>query len=81
MCEQEGVPKGIQSERDWVALMVEGPLPFSMTGILSSLVEPLASAQISVFAISSYDTDYILVKADKVQQAMEILRSKGHEIE
>ncbi len=60
-------------ERNWRALQVEGPLDFSLTGVLSSLTAPLAEAGISVFAISTYNTDYFLVKQDKIEEALEIL--------
>jgi hypothetical protein len=80
VCDQTVVPGDLQSERDWVALMIEGPLPFAMTGVLYSLLEPLASSRISAFIVSTFDTDCVLVKATQAQQAKGILESEGHEI-
>lgn len=64
----------------WLGYKVIGPLDFSLTGILADLSTVLAKAKISIFAISTYDTDYILVKADKLSFASEALRSAGHTI-
>ncbi len=66
VCAQRDVPDDIRCERDWRALKVEGPLDFALTGILASIAAPLADAGISIFAISTFDTDYVLVKQDKV---------------
>lgn len=60
-------------ERNRRALQVEGPLDFSLTGVLSSLTAPLAEAGISVFAISTYNTDYLLVKQEQFEEAIGIL--------
>lgn len=68
-------------ERGWRVFEVEGPLSFTLTGVLSSLTAPLAEAGIGVFAISTYDTDYLLVKSENVAAAMEALRRAGHEME
>jgi uncharacterized protein len=67
-------------ERDWRILKVEGPLDFSLVGILASLTEPLANAKISIFAISTYDTDYILVKNNNLGVAIAVLEAAGHTI-
>jgi hypothetical protein len=80
VCDQVVVPEHLRAERDWVALTVEGPLPFSMTGVLSTLLAPLAAERISVFVLSTFDTDYILVKADQAERALEVLRHDGHRI-
>jgi uncharacterized protein len=80
VCDQIAVPESVKAERDWVALMVEGPLAFSMTGVLSTLLEPLAAEQISVFVLSTFDTDYILVKSDQSSRALEALSHGGHRI-
>ncbi len=65
-------------ERGWVALKLEGPFPFSMTGVLASFVRPLAEAQIPVFAISTFDTDYVLIKRENLEQAAAALGAAGH---
>ena len=61
----ENIPtdlKDVKTEGGWGCLKIEGPLDFALVGILSSISEPLAAAEISIFALSTYDTDYILVK-------------------
>ena len=80
VCSENKVPKDIKSEKNWRVIKVKGPLEFSLTGVLSYLASPLAKAKISIFAISTYDTDYILVKNDKLEKAVEIL-SKFCDIE
>ena len=73
VCNQTLVPEDITAERDWNAFKVEGPLDFSLTGILADLSKPLADAGLSIFAISTFDTDYILVKTNNFDKAMHIL--------
>jgi len=73
VCPEGIVPAGITAERDWRAFEVEGPLDFALTGILAGLAAPLAEEGISIFAISTYDTDYILVRAADLQQAQAVL--------
>lgn len=73
VCLQDSVPADIQVERDWKMFKIEGPLDFSLTGILSLILRPLAEAKISIFAISTYDTDYILVKEKNIERAQQIL--------
>ena len=67
------VPEELNAERNWRALKVKGPLDFSLTGILSSLLTPLANAGIPVFAISTFDTDYLLLKQDQLREAIRLL--------
>lgn len=59
-------------------MRVEGTLAFTLTGVLASLAAPLASAGISIFAVSTYDTDYLLVSSDNLQEAAEVLEAAGH---
>jgi hypothetical protein len=80
VCDQKAVPGHLTSELDRVAFKLEGPLPFSMTGVLASLLAPLASRCIPVFVVSTYETDYILVKANHAQQAKETFQAEGHQI-
>jgi hypothetical protein len=65
-------------EKDWRALEVVGPLDFSLTGILSNLSTVLANEKISIFAISTFDTDYILVKQNTLTAAVEALRANQY---
>ena len=81
VCEEAGVPEGIRVERGWRALRVEGPLDFSLVGVLSAIASPLAQAGVSLFAISTFDTDYILVKELTLPRAIEALRNAGHIVE
>jgi hypothetical protein len=81
VCPQDQVPPGILKQEGWKALQVEGPLDFSLTGVLASLTAPLAREGISVFAISTYDTDYLLVKEERLEGAIQRLREEGYEIE
>ncbi len=67
-------------ERDWQALEVVGPLDFSLTGIFSNISTVLANEKISIFAISTFDTDYILVKEDTMNAAVEALRANQYQV-
>ena len=78
VCAQEDTPDDVRQERDWRCLMVEGPLDFSLTGVLSALLAPLADAGVSIFALSTFDTDYLLVRAAQLGLAVEALSAAGH---
>ena len=80
VCLQDMIPEGVQCEMPWKALKVLGPLDFALVGILSSLSTTLAQAGVSIFALSTYDTDYILVKTESLQQALLALQQAGHTI-
>ncbi len=80
VCRQSDVPDRIRCERDWRCLKVEGPLDFTLTGILASLATPLAGAGISIFAISTFGTDYVLVKEINLQKTIAVLQNVGHRI-
>lgn len=75
------MPGDIVAERGWKALQVEGPLPFDMVGVLSSLTVPLGECGISVFVLSTFDTDLILVRADSFESACQSLIKAGHTID
>jgi hypothetical protein len=77
---QERVPSDVCAEGPWRAFKVEGPIPFSAVGILASIAEPLARASISLFAISTFDTDYVLVQADQLEAARSTLVGAGHTV-
>ena len=78
LCLQEAIPEGTRCEKGFRCFKVGGPLDFSLTGILSSLTMPLAQAGISVLAISTFDTDYLLVKEAQVDSAVQALSHAGH---
>ena len=70
---EESVPAEVKSEQDWAVIKVLGPLEFSLAGILASMTSPLAREGISIFASSTYDTDYILVKSSDLERAVDVL--------
>ncbi len=80
VCPQRQVPAKIRRQEGWRAMKVKGPLDFSLTGILSSLATPLAQEGVSVFAISTYDTDYLLVKEKDLERAIGVLVNRGHRV-
>jgi hypothetical protein len=80
VCPKQNIPEGIRCEPDYRCLKVEGPLDFNLTGILGSLTTVLAQAGISVFAVSTFDTDYILVKEDQIEKAVKTLSQAGHQV-
>lgn len=79
-CAERAVPSGVKADRGWQALKIEGPLDLALTGVLASIAAPLADAQINIFAISSFDTDYVLVKADRLAEVCGVLRRAGHRV-
>ena len=81
VCPEPFVPAGTVCERGWRALGIEGPLDFSLVGILSAITEPLAEAGISFFAVSTYDTDYVLVREDTLEHGISTLHQAGHEVQ
>jgi hypothetical protein len=80
VCAGANVPEGVKSDRGWRCFKVEGPLDLSLTGVLASLANPLAEARINIFAVSTFDTDYLLVQEDKVSRASEVLILSGHRL-
>lgn len=77
---QNLVPDGVRCERGWRCLRVAGTMDFSMVGVVASLVTPLAEAGISVFVISTFDTDYLLVKENDLGLALKALRAAGQTV-
>jgi len=78
VCEQSRVPSRAAAERNWRILQVVGPLPFEMVGVLSSLTSPLAKGGLSIFAISTFETDLLLVREESLEKACRILEKAGH---
>lgn len=78
ICPAERVPQDVRAERDWRVLKLVGPFPFTATGVLASLAEPLARSGISLLSIATYDTDYFLVKKDVLDDAIAVLVAAGH---
>jgi hypothetical protein len=80
VCPQKLVPAAVRVEGGWKCFKLEGPIPFSATGILVSFVQPLADRAIPVFAVSTYDTDYVLVKQGWEKAALQALLEAGHQL-
>jgi uncharacterized protein len=76
-----GIPPDVTCDHDWRAFKIDGPLEFSLTGVLESVARPLADAAISIFAIATYNTDYVLVKSDQLTLAIAALRAAGHTLD
>jgi len=77
---QNLIPEGVRCDRGWRCLRVAGTLDFSMIGVVASLTMPLAKAGVSVFIISTFDTDYLLVKDSNLATAMAALQAAGHAV-
>lgn len=80
VCDDSAVPREVLAERGWRALQLEGPIPFEVTGVAAALTAPLAANGISLFMISTFDTDWLLVKEASLEQAVEALRGAGYEV-
>jgi uncharacterized protein len=80
VCPIENVPEEMKAGPRWICLRLEGPFPFSQTGVLLSFIQPLSSNGIPIFAISTYDTDYVLVQEEFAATALAALQKAGHEL-
>ncbi len=80
VCPEGAVPEDVRCEKGWRVLKLEGPFEFSEVGVLASLTAPLAEAGIAIFAISTFDTDYVLVKEERLDLAVAALRDRYHEV-
>lgn len=74
VCPEKDVPDFIKSDRNWRVIKIEGELDFSETGILASIAVPLAESNISIFTISTFNTDYVMVKKENLEKALEVLK-------
>ncbi|MDQ5828834.1 MAG: ACT domain-containing protein [Actinomycetota bacterium] len=80
VCPEEHVPPGITCERGWRALRFDGPFEFGLVGVLASVAVPLAQSEVSILAVATYDTDYVLVEESQLPVATWALREWGHEV-
>ena len=81
VCLQSLIPPTVEPcEKDWSCLKVQGPLDFGLTGIIASLASPLANVGVSIFAVATYDTDYLLVKTKQLESAIDTLKKEGHSV-
>jgi hypothetical protein len=78
VCPTVNLPSDVNSAHRWICLKLEGPFPFSQTGVLLSFIEPLSTNDVPIFAISTYDTDYVLIQ-EEFASAIDLLRQAGHE--
>lgn len=80
VCDVTAVPHGVTAAGPWVVLAVRGPLDLNLVGVLAGLAAPLAAEGVSIFAVSTYDTDYVLVRQPDLERAVRALRNAGHSI-
>jgi hypothetical protein len=80
VCAEASAPKDVKCERNWRVFKMEGPFDFALTGILVSVAKPLNEVGISILAISTYDTDYVMVKSKDIDKAVATLKSAGHSV-
>jgi hypothetical protein len=78
VCAEACIPEDYARDKGWMCFEVQGPLNLSETGVLSSLAFPLARAGVSIFVLSTYDTDYLLVKEENLAKAIQALAAEGH---
>lgn len=78
VCRQNRVPSEVKAERDWRCLCLAGPFDFALTGVLASVLNPLAEAGVGIFAVSTFNTDYLLLKHHQLEQAVAALEQAGH---
>jgi hypothetical protein len=80
VCPAANLPPTIGVPQRWICFKLKGPFPFALTGILLSFIQPLSDNAIPIFAVSTYDTDYVLIQEEFSQKALLILREAGHEL-
>jgi hypothetical protein len=81
VCREEDVPTDASAERGWCALELAGPLDFSLTGVVAALVTPLAEAEVPIFVISTFETDYLFVRERDLERSVEALAEAGHSVD
>ncbi len=79
VCAYDNLPPELNSPQRWFCLKLQGPFPFSQTGVLLSFIEPLSTKNIPIFAVSTFDTDYVLIP-EEFAWALDVLREAGHEL-
>jgi hypothetical protein len=80
VCPEADVPPDVKCDRGWLAIKIESPLDLSEVGIVLSLASPLANAGVSIFVVSTYDTDYVLVREGQLKTALSALAEDGHTV-
>jgi hypothetical protein len=79
VCRDHDVPEGESVDRGWTVLEAMGPLDFSLSGIIASLIQPLADAKLPIFVISTFESDYVLIRSADLARAADALEEAGHE--
>ena len=80
VCDASVVPDDVRSQKGWRCFRLKGPIPFTETGVLSSIAVPLAAANIGIFVLSTFDTDYVLVAGRQLDNASRALVAAGHRV-
>lgn len=80
VCLADRVPGDIRADGPWVCFKLQGPFPFDATGIALSVIEPLSKANVGIFLVSTFDTDYLLVKGENAERTRALLTEAGHRI-
>jgi uncharacterized protein len=80
VCDEKMVPADVRYQGGWVCLKMQGPFEFTLTGVLASVLIPLRDAGIGIFALSTFDTDYVMVPGDRLADAVAALTDAGHTV-
>jgi len=80
VCPADNLPRDVDSQHHWICMKLEGPFPFTQTGVLLSFIGPLSNNALPIFAISTYDTDYVLVQEESSATAIVLLKGAGHQM-
>jgi len=80
VCPADNLPGDVNTPHHWVCLKLEGPFPFSQTGVLLSFIAPLSNNCVPIFAVSTYDTDYVLIQEEFEGAALNLLQKSGHQL-
>jgi hypothetical protein len=80
VCAANNIPGDVDPGPRWACFKLEGPFPFSQTGVLLSFIEPLSNNGVPIFAISTFETDYVLVQEDYIGHALAMLQQAGHDL-
>jgi hypothetical protein len=80
VCPAGSFPPTIDPGPRWICLQLQGPFPFTQTGVLLSFIKPLSENDVPIFALSTYDTDYVLIQEQYIGRAVDLLRAAGHQL-
>lgn len=80
VCSEDSAPNDVRAERGWRCIKLEGPIPFTTVGVAAAVTKALADAKISVFFVSTYDTDYVLVRSESLDSAVSALKAAGFDL-